>query len=394
MRNKAKLICGALCLLLCTACGTTEPIETANETLVGDGVLAVPTPDPIPEPESTPEPEPIPDPIADLMATMTLEEKVGQLFFVRVPADSQVDDVASYHLGGYILFGRDTADQTADSLTATIASYQENATIPLLIGVDEEGGTVVRVSSNSNLRSSKFLSPQKLYNNGGFSTIAQDAVEKTELLQSLGFNVNLAPVADVSTSASDFIYSRTLGQEATATATYVETVVAEMDALSMGSALKHFPGYGDNIDTHTGIAVDNRTVDSFLESDFLPFQAGVDTAPNTTSILVSHNIITAVDEGYPASLSAPVHDWLRQELGFDGVVMTDDLAMDAVAAYAEDGNVSTLAILAGNDMVITSDYRTQIPKTIEAVENGTLSMERVEEACTRVLRWKQSLGLI
>lgn len=111
----------------------------------------------------------------DLLASLTLEEKVGQLFFVRVPDTDAVSDVSTYHLGGYILFGRDTADKTADALIQTIQSYQDAAAvdtgIPLLIGVDEEGGTVVRVSSNPHLRASKFPSPQKAYASGGMEAV-------------------------------------------------------------------------------------------------------------------------------------------------------------------------------------------------------------------------------
>ena len=111
-------------------------------------------------------------------------------------------------------------------------------------------------------------------------------------------------------------------------------------------------------------------------------------------MLVSHNIMAAVDPDLPASLSPAVHDLLREELGFTGVAMTDDLAMDAVAAYAQDGAVAVMALEAGNDLIITTDYRTQIPKVLEAVENGTLSMDTIDTACRRVLTWKQALGLL
>ena len=359
-----------------------------------------PPPVPVPDPPVVVEPAPPTQTELDaleietLLSSMSVEEQVGQLFFVRCPSDLAVEDIATYHLGGYILFGRDTVNETADSLQQTLQTYQEAAKIPLLLGVDEEGGTVVRISSNPNLAPSRGLSPQRLYAKGGLEAIEADTIAKTHTLQALGFNVNLAPVADVSTSKKDFIYSRSFGQDGVATATYVETVVGEMDGLSMASVLKHFPGYGTNIDTHTGIAVDNRSIESFETSDFLPFKAGIAAGNGTTSILVSHNIITAVDKTLPASLSPAVLTWLRTSLEFDGVVMTDDLAMDAVSAYAKDGNVSTMALLAGNDVVITSDYRTQIPKTLEAVENGTLSKEQIETACGRVLSWKQQLGLL
>ena len=103
---------------------------------------------------------------------------------------------------------------------------------------------------------------------------------------------------------------------------------------------------------------------------------------------MSHNIVECMDPVLPVSLSPAAHQLLRETLGFDGVVMTDDLAMEAVAAYAEDGAVAVMAIEAGNDLMITSDYRTQIPKVIEAVENGTLSEETIDVACHRVLTWK------
>ena len=335
-----------------------------------------------------------PDPIEALLEEMTLEEKVGQLFFVRCPVENAVEDVSSYHLGGYILFGRDTKEKTANDLIQTIASYQSAAKIPLLIGVDEEGGTVVRVSSNPHLRSSKFQSPQKVCSNGGMEGLVADTAEKDRLLSALGFNVNLAPVADLSTNPNDFIYERTFGQDAETTAELVEAVAAQMRQDSMGSALKHFPGYGNNVDTHTGIAVDDRPLETFRTSDFLPFLSGIEAGGDKTAILVSHNIMTCVDEELPASLSPAVHGLVRKNLDFDGVIMTDDLAMDAVAAYAEDGDVAVMAIEAGNDLIITTDYRTQIPKVLKAVETGALDQSIIDDACRRVLTWKQALGLL
>ena len=332
--------------------------------------------------------------IWDLVSSMTLEEKVGQLFFVRCPADSAVEDVSTYHLGGYLLFGRDTKDKTANELIQTIQGYQDAAAIPLLIGVDEEGGTVVRVSSNPHLRSEKFASPQRLYALGGMDRVLTDTREKDILLRALGFNVNLAPVADVSTYPGDFIYDRSFGQDAAATSGYVSAVTGRMRADGMGSVLKHFPGYGSNADTHTGIAVDIRPYEDFVNGDFLPFLAGMAAGGDTAAVLVSHNIVECMDPDLPASLSPRVHELLRQTLAFYGVVMTDDLAMDAVSAYAADGAVAVMALQAGNDMVVTTDYRSQIPKVLEAVENGSLEETAIDAACRRVLRWKQALGLL
>ena len=395
-----KLLCAVLLLvLLLTGCG---------------GEMVPPPPEepdlpPAETPEAPPEEEPEPpeDPeeaaLLALLEGMTLEEKVGQLFFVRVPAENAVEDVMTYHLGGYLLFGRDTQGKTANELIQTTASYQAAAELPLLIGVDEEGGTVVRVSSNPHLRSKKFSSPGKLWKQG-LDALLRETREKSILLKSLGFNVNLAQVADVSTNPRDFIYDRTTGMDAEETADYTARVTEAQSFYGLGSVLKHFPGYGNNKDTHTGVAVDERSMETFLEQDFLPFQAGIAVEETVwpsgelrrlrPAVLVSHNIVNCMDPNLPASLSPEVHRILREDLGFDGVVMTDDLAMDAVSAYAADGNVAVMSIQAGNDLVVTTDYRTQIPRVIQAVRDGALEEEAVDGACLRVLRWKLELGLL
>lgn len=397
-----KLLLTALLFLLLTACGG-EMIPPPPEE-----------PDPLPaeSPETPPEPEEkTPEELEDealraLLENMTLEEKAGQVFFVRVPAENALEDLATYHLGGYLLFGRDTQDKTANDLIQTIASWQTQAVgygtgIPLLIGVDEEGGSVVRVSSNPHLRSKKFSSPRKLWGEGsdeeGLEAVYEETREKSMLLKALGFNVNLNPVADVSTNPGDFIYDRTTGLDADHAAEYARFVVMMQSQRGLGSVLKHFPGYGNNRDTHTGVAVDDRPMETFLEQDFLPFQMGIaagETFPPLPAVLVSHNIVNCMDPELPASLSPEVHRILREDLGFDGVVMTDDLAMDAVSKYAADGNVAVLSLQAGNDLVVTTDYRAQIPRVIQAVKDGTLAEDVLDAACLRVLRWKLELGLL
>ena len=346
-----------------------------------------------PPPASQPQPDPRQEAIDTLLRSMTVEEKVGQLFFARCPLEDGASLAREYHLGGYLLFGRDFKNKTREQVQETIASYQDAASIPLLIGVDEEGGTVARVSANPNFRTERFSSPQQLYAQGGLEAIVADTVEKDALLQGLGINVNFAPVADLSTNPQDFIYPRTLGRDARETADYIFQVVSQMEADGMGSILKHFPGYGPNVDTHTGSALDERPLEQFWAEDFLPFQAGIQAAQGgSTAVLVSHNIMAAVDETLPASLSPAVHQLLREELGFQGVILTDDLAMEATAQYGASGAV--LAVLAGNDMLVTTDFTTQIPQVLAAVEEGMLSMEQIDQAAARVLGWKYDLGLL
>ena len=182
---------------------------------------------------------------------LTLEQQTAQLFFARCPDTDAAAEAAEYSPGGYILFGRDFDGKTADEVKSDIASYQSAAATPMLIGADEEGGTVVRVSANPDLRSTRFSSPQKLYAEGGLDRIRSDTEEKDALLLSLGINVNLAPVCDISSDPSSFIYPRTLGQDAETTSDYIRTVVGQMKSDGIGMVLKHFPGYGGSADTHT-----------------------------------------------------------------------------------------------------------------------------------------------
>lgn len=327
-----------------------------------------------------------------LLDSMTLEEKVGQLFFVRCPETNAVEDISTYHLGGYLLFGRDFKDGdnwlTKEQFLEKIQSYQDVAEIPLFIGSDEEGGTVTRASRNPNLFSETFKSPQAIYSTGCMEALAQDALDKSLALRALGINVNFAPVCDVSTDPNDFIYDRTLGQDAETTADYITRTVLTMGDAGEMAVLKHFPGYGNNADTHTGIAVDERPMETFENSDLLPFKTGIEA--DAPFVLVSHNIVNCMDPDLPASLSSAVHKVLRDTCGFDGIAITDDLAMDAVKAYAKDGAVAVMALQAGNDMVITTDYRTQIPAVIEAVKSGTLEESVIDNACLRVLKCKDA----
>ena len=332
------------------------------------------------------------DAVLRILNSMTLEEKVGQMFFVRCPENGAVEDVSKYHFGGYLLFGRDFAGKTQEEVKAMTAAYQEASGIPLFIGVDEEGGSVVRVSSNDALWNHKFLSPQEIFQSQGMEGFVTDTAEKASMLTLYGINVNFAPVCDVSTDAADFIYRRSLGQDANVTAEFAGMVVGEMQNYRIASVLKHFPGYGDNVDTHTGIAIDNRSYESFAETDFLPFLSGMQAGAEF--ILVSHNIVMCMDADLPASLSPAVHEVLRSKLLFDGIILTDDLAMEALNAYSQENRAAVLAVLAGNDMIVTTDYAGQIPAVIEAVHNKEIDISVIDNAVYRILTIKYKLGLI
>ena len=329
------------------------------------------------------------EPAYKKLMSMNIDEKIGQMLLVRMD-DTKVDsNINDYHVAGFVMFSKDFKNKSKEEVKSEIDKYQSMSKIPLLFTVDEEGGTVVRISSNKSLRDSAFKSPQDIYNESGMEGIISDTKEKSELLKSLGINVNLAPVADVSTNASDFIYDRSFGRNATETSKYIEAVVSTYNESGLGSCLKHFPGYGNNVDTHTGVAIDNRDYSVFEESDFLPFKAGIEAG--VPSILVSHNIVKSMDS-VPSSLSIRVHKILRDDLGFTGVIITDDLEMDAISKYVDNANVE--AVKAGNDLLITTDYETSFNDIKEAYNNNEIDDITVNKAVIKVLAWKYSLGVL
>ncbi len=379
-----KLISFILCLavILSGCSSSSEPVATVE--------MAVATTEA--EPQTVPEETVPPDPIREMMNAMSLEERVGQLFLARCDDTVALEHIQSFHLGGFVLFGRDFKNQTPDSITGKIASYQAAGKIPLLIAVDEEGGSVTRVSSNSAFRNQKFGSPRQLYNGGGMDWILYEEEEKCALLTSLGINVNLGPVCDLATTPNAFMYDRSLGQNADITSLFVSEVVTVMDSHNLGSCLKHFPGYGNNADTHTGIAVDYRTIQELEANDLLPFAAGINAGCD--AILVSHTIVEALDSQFPASLSPAVHNYLRDNMNFHGVIITDDLVMEAITDAYGASEAAVLAVLAGNDLLCSTDYIVQYEAVLAAVLSGRIDIDTLNTAVRNVLEWKTELGLL
>ncbi|MEG0614635.1 MAG: glycoside hydrolase family 3 N-terminal domain-containing protein [Oscillospiraceae bacterium] len=326
---------------------------------------------------------------------MSLNEKVGQMFFATCPknkAENELDYISTYALGGYILFSEDFKEKTPEKVQQSIEGYQNASKIPMLIGVDEEGGKVVRASKYPEFRSEPFPSPQELFEKGGFDLIKTDTAEKIGFLKNLGVNVNLAPVCDVSTNPDDYINNRSFGQNAEQTAEYIKTTVGVYEEYNFACVLKHFPGYGNNIDTHTGIAIDERSYEEISNNDFLPFIAGINSGVG--AILVNHNITNCIDETVPSSISPKVHEVLRETLNFDGVIMTDELGMDAIEKYTYGDDVAVLAVIAGNDLIVSTNFTEQYESLMNAVNSGKIDVKRIDESVMRILEWKIKMGII
>lgn len=394
-----KIIPLLLALLLAVGCGpvgTTEipatdagPVEEETADPAGSqddasGDAAPDTSDVVRTPEE--------EKAVSTLAAMTLEEKVGQMFLARCPETDAAEQASQYALGGYILFGRDFQNKTREQAAADIAALQAAVKTPLLIAVDEEGGTVNRVSRYKAFRSVPFKSPRALYDEGGFDLIQTDTADKCRLLSSLGINVNMAPVADVTLDTSAFMYQRSFGRSAELTAQYVRNVVSVMEAEGMGSVLKHFPGYGDVGDSHTAMTFDDRPLETFENADLQPFREGI--ACGADAVLVCHNVVQAMDAENPASLSPAVHTLLREELGFDGVIVTDDLYMDAIRQFTSAPEAAVLAVEAGNDLICCTEFEQQVPAVVEAVRAGRISESRIDDSVLRILLWKIDLGIL
>ena len=328
----------------------------------------------------------------EILSSMTLEEKIGQLFIVRYENIDEEDEVKQYQLGGITFYGKDFRYEDKDSIIELINSLQSDVKIPMFMSVDEEGGSVARVSRWYQYRSEIFLSPRDYYEQGGLDLVLQMEEEKAQLLSSLGLNMNLSPVADISDKPGAFMYDRSLGEDAYTTAEFVCRTAKISADYGVGSVIKHFPGHGNNTDTHFYTARDTRSLEELKGNDLIPFQAAMDDG--YSAVMIGHTVVEALDDEYPASLSKKVHDYIRKQMSFDGVIMPDALDMDTVSSSFNGENVAVLAIMAGNDILCTSEYKEQYEAVLQAVKDNKISIEQIDESVLRILRWKLQLGII
>lgn len=393
MKNKVKK-CTVFLLLLCivvlAGCSKTQ-----EENIIIENASSVVEESSEVEPVSS-EPEQ-PDRVDEIYDMLTMEEKVCQLVIARESEGNGTpfaDVIENYPVGGVCMFKDSFEGLDTDQVRSKISEYNTHGRIQMLVSVDEEGGTVVRVSSNSKLRDSKFKSPSALYEEGGYERIKADTAEKSRFLRGLGINVNFAPVADVVTDKEGFLYKRAFGIGTAETATYVETVVSEMNANKVGSFVKHFPGYGNSKgDTHNNTDVNTKSLEEIETTDLPPFLAGFNAGAD--GVMVTHTVINAIDSTAPASLSPAVCDYIRNKMGFDGLIITDGLDMAAVTNYCKDRDPALTAILAGADIALIpfkADESCQA--LINAVNDGTLTEDRIEKSVKRILKLKIKLGII
>ncbi len=322
----------------------------------------------------------------DILEEMSLSEKVGQVILARYPSGA-AEQMAQYKFGGYTLYAQDFNGETPTTITSELFKVSlENEIMPFF-AVDEEGGAITRVSRYLAFAETRLPTIQAALKNG----VAVDEWTKqmADVLKSAGINLNFAPVADVAESTSDYIYDRTVSLDHKETGKVISEIVEGMNNQGIMGCLKHFPGYGANVDTHTGIAVDTRSLKDFETKDFIPFKKGIEAG--VPMIMVNHNIVEAFNDDVPASLAPEVHAALR-DLGFDGIIITDDLGMDAITLYTDEPYVE--AFLAGNDMLCTSDGEATYKALYKAVLDGKISEDRLNESVLKILKTKIKYRII
>ena len=331
--------------------------------------------------------------VEEILNTMSYKERVAQMLYVFAPIGKAKAEQEKYQYGGYLLFADFFKSNTKKNVKKVVKNWQKASKVNMLIGVDEEGGTVVRVSKFKQYRKTPFKAPKDVYKKGGYAAVEKDAHERAKLLKSLGINTNFAPVADVAYKKGNYIYNRSFSTNYKKVSKFVKCTVNAYNEDNLVSIMKHFPGYGGNGNTHTYVIKDTRSLETFESRDLKPFAAGIKNG--APMILVNHDIVRCIDKKNTASLSKKVHKYLRKNMGFDGVIITDALGMSGVTKkVSNNGEAAVLAVLAGNDMLCTPYGKTSRNAIFKAVKSGRISKEQINNSVRRILKMKIKYGII
>lgn len=345
--------------------------------------------------------------VLKLLNEMTLEEKIGQLFFITPEkltgigvaiqaGDTTKQMLEQYPVGGLIYFSQNI--ETPDQITSMIENSQSYSRIPLFIGIDEEGGTLVaRIANNPNFNVEKFPNMKEIGATGDPNQAFYVGSTIGSYLHSYGFNMDFAPDADLLTNPNNSVIGeRSFGSDPTLVGTMTAQAVKGFQQENVSAVIKHFPGHGDTKeDSHTGAAIVTKTLDELRMAEFIPFQSGIEAGVD--GVMVGHLQVPQVTgTDTPATLSPIIiTDILRNELGFQGLVITDSLSMGAITQYYSSDEAAVLALQAGTDILLMpEDFPLAYQGVLNAVSSGTLSEERIDKSVKRILTVKYNRGII
>ncbi len=355
------------------------------------------------------------DSVALLLSQMSPEEKVGQLFIIRPDAldpaqeqeqindagasgvtsltDAMTDSLQKYHVGGIIFFGKNITDP--QQLAEFISALQENSTTPLFIAVDEEGGIVSRLANHPNFDLPEYESAAAVGATGEPDQAFEMGNTIGTYLKSYGFNMDFAPDADVNTNPlNPVIGERAFSSDAETAAEMAASMAEGLRQNGIIPVFKHFPGHGDTAeDSHNSCAVSYKTEEEMANCEWLPFLR----ATEADGIMVGHIAAPSITGNMtPASLSyTMVTEILKERIGFRGLVITDSLAMDAVAKELSPGEAAVQAIEAGCDIILMPNGLAESYQAVlDAIAEGRLSEDRIDKSVAKILGVKFAYGIL
>lgn len=348
----------------------------------------------------------------EILDQLSLREKVGQLFVIRPDQlltdisedsihDSKKKGVTSvsdqmrnilkqYPAGGFAVFGKNIT--SPEQLKALNAQLKSACSVPPIIAVDEEGGRVARVANANGFSVPKVGSMEKIGKTGVPDNARYAALQIGDYLNEYGFTMDFAPDSDINTNPKNIVIGdRAFGSDPQLVSKMAEAYIDGLHECGILSVIKHFPGHGDTAeDTHTGYVAVHKTWQELLDTELIPF---IDNFENTDAVMVAHITLDHVtDDGLPATLSKQlITGKLREELGYDGLVITDALAMGAIEKNYSSAEAVITAFDAGNDILLMPhSYTEAFNGLVEAVIDGRISEERLNESVLRILRAKSS----
>lgn len=379
-RFVAATMIGALALT--TGCGLHNPFTSKAEPVTYESVA---------QSELSPEQK-----VDKLVANMSDADKVGQLMMIGIHGKSLNDDAKfmlnEYRVGGIILFDRnmESKDQVKTLITDINKAGKSAGLTPLFLGIDQEGGAVARMDD-------KLIKvpPAEEVGKEPVEQAAALAKEVGTELKDLGFNINFAPVADLGLT-----YGRSYSTNPDEVVRYASAVGKSYDEAGLWYSYKHFPGIGKtDVDLHADTSIVPVSKETLLSEDTKVFVDLIkQSKPNTYTIMVSHAMYPQIDPDHPSSLSKTIiTDWLRKDMGYNGVVVTDDMDMGALAKHYTFGDMAVQSILAGSDILLVCHEYEHMQEAynglMKAVKDGRISKERLDESVKRILLMKMSRGM-
>ena len=379
-RIAAATMIGALALT--AGCGLHNPFTSKAEPVTYESVA---------QSELSPE-----EKVDKLVANMSDADKVGQLLMIGIHGKTLNDDAKfmlnEYRVGGIILFDRnmESKDQVKSLITDINKTGKSAGLTPLFIGIDQEGGAVARMEDQLIK-----VPPAEEVGKESVEQAASLAKQVGTELKDLGFNINFAPVADLGLT-----YGRSFSRNPDEVVRYASAIGKAYEEAGLWYSYKHFPGIGKtDVDLHADTSVVPVPKETLLNEDTKVFVDLIkQSKPNTYAIMVSHAVYPQIDPDHPSSLSkAIITDWLRKDMGYNGVVVTDDMDMGALAKHYTFGDMAVQSILAGSDILLVCHEYEHMQEAynglMKAVKDGRISKERLDESVKRILLMKMSRGI-